>query len=107
MSDATIVSQSSDRFVVEVDGRPAGLARFAERDGRRVFFHTEVGDEFEGQGLASTLVRQALDRTREDGLRVVAVCPYVKRWVEKHDGYADLTEQPTGEDLDAVRAAGG
>ena len=67
MSDATIVSQSSDRFVVEVDGRPAGLARFAERDGRRIFFHTEVGDEFEGQGLASTLVRQALDRTEPEG----------------------------------------
>jgi predicted GNAT family acetyltransferase len=105
MNGSPTVSQSSDRFAIEVDGRPAGFTQFAERDGRRIFFHTEIGDGFEGQGLASVLVRRALDATRAEELRAVAVCPYVKGWVEKHADYADLTERPTPDDLDAVRAA--
>jgi len=107
MSDSPTVSVSSDRFTIEVGGQQAGFTRFVEHDGRRVFFHTEVDDAYSGQGLASVLVRQALAATRDDGLRVVPVCPYVKRWLEKHPDHADLAETPTRDDLDAVRAAGG
>ena len=56
-----------------------------------VFVHTEVDDAFEGQGVGSLLVRQALDSVRGEGLRVVAQCPFVKAWIERHPEYADLT----------------
>ena len=101
------MTKGTDRFTIAVDGTEAGFVQFTEHDGRRVFFHTEVDDAFSGQGLASVLVRRALARTSEDGLRVVPVCPYVKRWLEKHPDHADLAERPTRADLDAVRAAGG
>lgn len=54
----------------------------------RIFFHTEVDDAFEGQGVASQLVRFALDDAIERGFRIVPVCPYVKAWLERHDDYA-------------------
>lgn len=54
----------------------------------RIFFHTEVDDAFEGQGVASQLVRFALDDAIERGFRIVPVCPYVKAWLKRHDDYA-------------------
>ncbi|MFK5633385.1 MULTISPECIES: GNAT family N-acetyltransferase [unclassified Ornithinimicrobium] len=91
-----------DRFEIEVDGKVAGFTQFVDHDGSRVFFHTEVSPEFGGQGLAGTLVRRALDETRAEELRVVAVCPYVKKYVETHHDWADLVDRPTRETLRAI-----
>lgn len=98
------VTRESDRFSIAVDGKPAGFTQFVESEGRRIFFHTVIDDAFEGQGLAGQVVREALDATRADGLRVVPVCPYVNRYVQKHDDWADLVERPTRADIAAVRA---
>jgi uncharacterized protein len=103
----TEVTRRGDRFEITVDGTRAGLTQFIETDGRRIFFHTEVGDGHEGQGLAAVLVAGALDATRAAGLRVVPVCPYVKRFVGKHAEYADLVDPVTPDALAAVRAAQG
>ena len=102
---STDVTLRGDRFEISVDGTRAGLAQFVDADGQRIFFHTEVGDEFEGQGLAGQLVSAALDATRASGLRVVPVCPYVKRYVERHEEYADLVDPVTREAVAAARGA--
>jgi predicted GNAT family acetyltransferase len=102
---STDVTLAGDRFEISVDGVRAGLTQFVDTDGQRIFFHTEVGDEFEGQGLAGELVSGALDATREAGLRVVPVCPYVKRYVGRHEEYADLVDPVTPDAVAAVRAA--
>jgi uncharacterized protein len=103
----TDVTQHDDRFEISVDGTRAGLAQFVDADSRRIFFHTEVGDEYSGQGLAGELVTRALDATRDAGLRVVPVCEYVKGFVEKHEEYADLVDPVTREAAAAVRDAQG
>lgn len=41
----------------------------------------EVAADFEGRGLATILVGEALDKTKADGLRIVAVCPLVKAYL--------------------------
>lgn len=99
-----VVTQESDRFSIALEGQPAGFTQFVESEGRRIFFHTVVDPAFEGKGLASRLVRQALDATRADGLRVVPVCPYVKSFLEEHDEWADLLERPTRADMAAVKS---
>jgi predicted GNAT family acetyltransferase len=91
----TDVTQQSNRFEISVDGSRAGLAEFVDADGRRIFTHTEVDDEYSGKGLAGELVAHALDATREAGLRVVPMCDYVRGYVEKHDEYADLVDPVT------------
>ena len=94
-----------DRFEIVVDGAVAGLTQFVDDDGRRIFFHTEVGDEYGGRGLAKTLVARALDATRAEGLRVVPVCPYVKRFVEKHPEHQDNVDPVTPDAVAVVRRA--
>ncbi len=101
----TDVTLADDRFEISVDGTRAGLTQFADAGAQRIFFHTEVGEEHAGQGLAGELVARALDATREAGLRVVPVCAYVRRFVEKHEEYADLVDPVTPAALATVRAA--
>ena len=61
-------------------------------DGVITFDHTEVPAELGGKGIGSKLVKGALDQVRADGLKVVAQCPFVKGWIEKHPDYADLLQ---------------
>lgn len=105
MEPTSTVTAAADRFAVAVDGRAAGFAQFVDSGSQRIFFHTVVDDEFAGQGLASTLVTQALDATRAAGLRVVPVCPYVASFLTRHEEYADLADPVTPAAVAAARAA--
>lgn len=69
-----------------------GLARYRDEEGVRSLTHTEVDPDRQGEGLASRLIRFALDTTREQGLRVRAVCPMVADYVARHREYDDLLE---------------
>ncbi|MGY0021329.1 GNAT family N-acetyltransferase [Streptomyces sp. cg35] len=88
------------RYVIQVDGSTAGFTAYRDRDGQRVFFHTEIDDAYAGQGLASILVREALDDVRGAGRRIVPVCPYVAKFLKKHEEYADITDPVTPEVLE-------
>lgn len=93
MSDRAPVTVSDDRErsrfeAVDESGVVAGFAAYRRERDRVVFTHTEVDDAFEGRGVGSVLVRAALDAVREEGLRVVAECPFVKSYVERHPEYA-------------------
>ena len=106
MSEPIVVQVPEENaYVISVDGEDVGLTMYAELPGQRIFFHTEVDDDYEGQGLASRLVRAAGNETRRAGLRIVPVCPYWKRWMEQHDDFADIADPVTPEAVVAVRKA--
>ena len=88
MSTSVSRQNNPDRFEITVDGEVAGFAEFLDRGDRRIFVHTEIGEEFGGRGLAGT---------------VVPVCPYVTKWLTRHSEHEDITSKPTPEDLTAVR----
>jgi predicted GNAT family acetyltransferase len=80
-----------DRFEVrDADGALLGFAEYRRSPGVVVFTHTEVDTPREGHGIGSTLVREALDAVRAAGDRVVPQCPFVRKFVDEHPGYADL-----------------
>lgn len=79
------------RYEALVDGKLAGFAVYGLSEGAIVFLHTEIDDAYEGQGVGSALVRGALDDVRaKDERDVVALCPFVKTWIERHPDYQDL-----------------
>jgi predicted GNAT family acetyltransferase len=96
-SPASIVERvdADHRYEILVDGRRAGLTAYRDRGAQRVFFHTEIDDAFAGQGLAAQLVQQALADVRESGKRIVPVCPYVAKFLKRHDEFADITDPVT------------
>ncbi|MCV7420749.1 N-acetyltransferase [Mycobacterium yunnanensis] len=90
-AEATVTAES-DRFVIAVDGKQAGFAEFFDGDGRRTFPHTEVDPTYQGRGLATILVAEALRSTKEAGLRVVPACSMVANYIDKHPEYQDITD---------------
>ena len=102
----TTVTQDGDRFTISVEGRPVGFAQFADRNGQRVFIHTEIDDEFEGRGLATILVGEAVRSTKDAGLRIVPVCEMVAGYVEKHSEFGNVVDQPTRDIEDWLRSVG-
>jgi predicted GNAT family acetyltransferase len=55
-----------------------------------VFTHTQIDDAYEGHGIGSTLARGALDDVRRRGGSVVAQCPFIASYIDRHPEYADL-----------------
>jgi predicted GNAT family acetyltransferase len=101
---ATDVRDAPDRtrYEASVEGELAGFAEYRDVEGARVFVHTEVFDAFEGKGVGSSLARGALDDVRAHGRRLVALCPFIAAYIERHAEYADLVDH----DLDARLRAG-
>ena len=79
-----------ERYEVFADGELAGFAVYRLRPGRISFVHTEIDDRFEGHGLGSTLVSEALDDVRGRELSVLPFCPFMNGYIDRHREYADL-----------------
>ncbi len=94
MADVEVThNEAEKRYEARVDGKLAGSAYYDTADDLIVFTHTEVDDAFEGHGVGSALARAALDAVRADGRRkVVARCPFIKSWIDRHPAYQDLLE---------------
>ena len=77
------------RYELAVEGHLA-MTHYEIADGVITFVHTEVPPELGGKGIGSKLIKGALDQVRAEGLKVIAQCPFVKGWIDKHADYADL-----------------
>ena len=103
MGTTVVDNPQERRYEIFADGELAGFAAY-ERTGEQVVLtHTEIGAPFEGRGLGSELVHQALDRLREQGASIVAVCPFVRQWIARHPDYQDLEDRnrpPRGAEAD-------
>ncbi len=79
------------KYVLTVDRKEAGAAQYINAaEGVRDFNHTVVDEAFRGQGLSKPLITSALDQSREDGVKVVATCPAVRKLVRTTGDYKDI-----------------
>jgi len=99
-----VTDRKPKRYEISVDGVQAGLAAYVDTATQRIFYHTETSDDFAGQGLASKLVAAALADTRAAGKRIVAICPFVAAYVDKHDDFDDILDPVTPQAHAVVRA---
>jgi uncharacterized protein len=82
-------NKSQRRFELDVEGTVA-FANYRLAPGTVVITHTETPPALRGRGVASELVKGALELIRADGLKVVAGCGFVVDYLQKHPEYADL-----------------
>jgi predicted GNAT family acetyltransferase len=78
------------RYEIAVDGAVIGFVEYTRHDDVVTLTHTEVDAARREQGLASELVREALDDVRAHNLGLVVRCEFVKWFIERHPEYADL-----------------
>ena len=82
-------NRADSQYELIVDGHKA-IAAYRLEDDRISFVHTEVPQELEGQGVGSRLVEGALQQVREEGLKVVPLCSFVRHFIETHPETQDL-----------------
>ena len=88
--EITVVhNKEEQRFEAEVNGQLAE-ADYSLRDDRIIFTHTGVPRSIGGQGVASKLIKTALDYARENNLKVVPLCSFVAAYMRRHREYQDL-----------------
>lgn len=74
------------RIYVVVDGEEVGEVTFPLRDGTYVITHTYVDDRLRGQGIASELVRRAVEEIERRGGQFKATCSYAVLWLARNRG---------------------
>jgi len=60
--------------------------------GRVVLLHTEVPQEFSGQGIGTKLAEGVLEQIRASGRQVIAKCPFMARFASRHPEYAKMLD---------------
>lgn len=88
--DYTVIHDDKvNRFEIFESGQIAFLD-YELKDGVIDLTHTIVAKQLEGQGVGSALVKYALDYARDNELKVIPTCPFVKAYIERHKEYKDL-----------------
>jgi predicted GNAT family acetyltransferase len=81
---------TEQRFELEINGQTAYTYYEMPSPGVIKFMHTDVPLVMSGQGVASRLIKGALEQVRARGLKVTAECEFVAGYLGKHPEYSDL-----------------
>src|ERR1700755_3634630 len=81
--------KTRQRFELDVAGSVA-FASYRRAGDRVIITHTETPPALRGRGIASQLVKGALDLIRADGVKVVAGCSFVADYLDRHPEDADI-----------------
>ncbi|MCP1833258.1 MULTISPECIES: GNAT family N-acetyltransferase [Bradyrhizobium] len=82
-------NRDQNRFELDTEGGLA-FANYRRTPAAVIITHTETPRALRGRGIASELVKGALDLIRADGHKVIASCGFVVDYLNKHPEYADL-----------------
>jgi uncharacterized protein len=72
------------------DGSLAGFSQYYVRDGKYVFFHTEVLEEYNGQGIGSQIAAGVIEFVRGRGMPISPQCPFIRAYMNKHPETHDV-----------------
>jgi len=82
-------NKARQRFELDVEGEVA-FANYRPTPQAIIITHTETPRALRGRGIASELVKGALEMIRADGRKVIAGCGFVVDYLGKHPEYRDL-----------------
>ncbi|HEX2802407.1 MAG TPA: GNAT family N-acetyltransferase [Sphingomicrobium sp.] len=80
------------RFEIDLGDGSFAFAEYTLPEGKIMFTHTEVPSAHEGQGFGTMLIRAALASAREQGLKVIPICPFFAAYMAKHADVQDLLD---------------
>lgn len=78
-----------NRFEVTI-GDAVAFADYKVLASGILFSHTEVPPALGGRGIAKTLVRAGLKYARDNGLKVMPVCPFFAKYIAEHAEEHDI-----------------
>ena len=84
LDDVVVVNNIDDnQFEINISDLQAFIP-YSISKGKIAFFHTEVPEELEGNGLATKLTLHALNYAKDNELKILPYCPFIAAYIEKH-----------------------
>jgi predicted GNAT family acetyltransferase len=77
------------RFEMHIDGKVSFMQYSPINRGIEIK-HTEVDKSLEGNGIAGVLARHAIQYARNNNLRILPSCPYMRVFMRQNTEYHDL-----------------
>lgn len=78
-------------FLAEDDGKRMGFLSY-EWASESVFaiLHTVVEETYQGQGVAKSLLDSAVSFARDNGYKIMPLCPYADKVFRRDPSYSDV-----------------
>jgi len=78
-------------FFIEEDGQKSALMTYKKSGENEITIdHTEVDKAMQGEGLGKQMVAAAVEYARENDIKIVPVCPFVKKIIDETPEYKDV-----------------
>ncbi|NKX44197.1 GNAT family N-acetyltransferase [Roseicyclus persicicus] len=84
------ITGTKGRYVLRADGAEAELTYSILSPTRIIADHTGVPDAMRGTGAGRQLVERLVADARAEGVKIVALCPFVKAQARRHPEWADV-----------------
>ena len=79
-----IFEKENNRAVAYDNTIQVGECDFLETENYWNITHTEVNNEYQGQGIAKKLVECIIENAKKENKKLIAECSYAKKILEKH-----------------------
>ena len=79
-----IFDKEKNRAVAYNNTIQVGECDFLETEDYWNITHTEVNDEYQGQGIARKLVECIIENAKKENKKLIAECSYAKKILEKY-----------------------
>jgi predicted GNAT family acetyltransferase len=85
-------NRDAGSYEAVIDGQVVGMVGYEREADRIIVRHTAVAPDHRGQGIATILVRAALDDIAATGLRLTNFCGFVTDFIAANPEYAHVLE---------------
>jgi len=81
-------------FYIEKEDKAVAKLTYSKAGSTQMIIdHTEVSDDYRGEGLGKTLVESAVKFAREEELKIIPLCPFAKAIIEKNVSLQDVVRK--------------
>ena len=77
------IGENQEEALAEIHFVPTGAKKL-------IVDHTYVSDELRGQGVGEALVKQMVLFAREEGKKLIPLCPFARSQIDQHKEYQDV-----------------
>jgi hypothetical protein len=78
------------QFDAVVGGNRALITYRSNREGKIFLVLTETDAPLEGTDVTEKLILHVFDHIRENGMRMIPICPYIKTYLKRHTKHMDI-----------------
>lgn len=86
------IESGRGEFQIVVDNEVRAYMKYSRLDATLILHHTEVHSSMRGTGAGSALLEFAIENARTHNKKIVALCPYARKSLDRRDDISDVYE---------------